>query len=235
MIQFPISGLIINNLDKLKEISRMDEDKVLKDGWLFTSLKKYNIHLIFAPLFEQHKEDKRIAIIKTSYIILCYTNHCTWLNFKQDRYINKKEILSSLIHDSGLMLEDEHIETMIRNTDPTMCDVIDTYIMSQKDDMFVSLVAYAENIALGRRIAMENTKERTARDATGITDNLNKLRENERYYHELLRQIKTTYSDMDELTRMEGKAIFTDELDLTIYENRLKYKMANKLYLENNE
>lgn len=230
-----IAGLVVNNLSKLSELSSLDEEGVRKEGYLYQLLKTYNKHLIFAPLYKEHESDKRIAIIKTAFIILAYTNKCTWLDFNKDRYINKKEILSSLIHDSNIKIEEEIVDIIIRNTDKNMCDVINVYIASQKDDLFMSIVAYAENLALGRRLAMENTKEKTAKDASGVTDNLNKLRDNQNYLAEMKRQLKTTYSDLDEVTRREGMSTFTDDIDLTVMENRLRYIRSNNLFSEENE
>ena len=235
MIQPNLAGIIINNLSRLKELSNVDADGILREGYLYEMLKTYNTHLTFAPIYNEHKDNKGLAVIKSAFIILAYTNKCTWLNFNKDRYINKKEILSSLIHDSEIKVEDDIIELIFRNTDKTMCDVINFYIVSQKDDLFMSIVAYAENLAFGRRLAMENTKDKTAKDATSVTDNLNKLRDNQNCLAELKRQLKTTYSDLDEITRREGMPTFTDDLDLTDYETRLKYRMANKIYFENNE
>jgi hypothetical protein len=235
MIQPNLAGLLINNLKKIPEISSTDEDGGYREGYLYQLLKTYNQHLIFAPIYNEHKDSKGVAIAKTAFIILSYTNKCTWLNFNKDRFINKKEILSSLLHDTGLQLDDDIVDTILRNTDKTMCDVINMYIVSQKDDLFTSIIAYAENLALGRRLAMENTNNKTAKDATSVTDNLNKLRDNQNYLAELKRQLKTTYSDLDEITRREGMATFTDELDLTDYETRLKYRMSNKIFFENNE
>jgi hypothetical protein len=232
MIQPNLAGIVINNLEKLKILSSVDEEGVLREGWLYQMLKTYNIHLTFAPLFEEHKDSKDIAVIKSAFIILSYTNRCTWIKFDKDRYINKKEILSSLIHDSELRIADEYIELILRNTDVNMCNVINDYIVTQKDELFISIVAYAENLALGRRLAMENTKEKTAKDATSVTDNLNKLRDNERYLAELKRELKTRYSDLDEVTRREGMPTFTEELDLTDYETRLKYRMANSIFFD---
>ena len=147
MIQPNFATIIINNLDKLSQTSFVDEGGYNSEGYLYRMFREYNIHLIFAPLFANQKESIETAIIKSAFIVMAYTNKSTWLNFTKDRYLNKKEILASLIHDTKIKITDDVVDEILGNRDVVMINVINTYLSYQKDDTFFNITALSEHIS----------------------------------------------------------------------------------------
>jgi hypothetical protein len=230
MLQPNYATIVLNNLDKLKETFVVDEEGNNSEGYLYRMLREYNIHLIFAPLYAVNKDSVQIAIIKSAFIILAYTNKSTWLNFTKDRYLNKKEIIASLIHDSGIQVAPEIVDEILSNTDRTMIDVINHYLAYQKDDTFFNIVALSEHISKCRNVALDNTKTMSANELKNTTGNFNELKTTQQNLSDLIKLIKTKYSDLDEVMKREGRTAFTEELDLTNYETRLRYIMENNLF-----
>lgn len=235
MIQPNFATIIINNLDKLRETSHVDENGYNSEGYLYRMFREYNIHLIFAPLFANHKESIETAIIKSAFIVMAYTNKSTWLNFTKDRYLNKKEILASLIHDTKIKITDDVVDEILGNRDVVMINVINTYLSYQKDDTFFNITALSEHISKCRNVALDNTKTMTANELKNTTGNFNELKTTQQNLNELIKLIKSKYSDLDEVMKREGKTVFTEDLDLTNYETRLRYIMDNNLYPKESE
>ncbi len=175
-----LAYLIINNMKKLKETSMLDGDGVMDDGFLFRELRRYNLHRIFAPIFAKHKDNKELAVIKTAFVILAYSYNSSWINIDKDRFINKKEILSSLCTDSELEIEEIEADILLGNQDEEVNEAINYYIDSQKDEDFFSLIGYIEYISSCNRRAMStdtNTSDRELNDRGKYLEGLSDLEE----------------------------------------------------------
>ena len=95
------SSVIVRNIGRLKETASIDENGELTEGFLTTLLKEYNINHIFDPILKD-QQDRRTAYVMIAFIILAYSYNSTWINIDKDRYINKKEILSSIVQNSEI-------------------------------------------------------------------------------------------------------------------------------------
>ncbi len=216
-----LAYLIINNMKKLKETSMLDGDGVMDDGFLFRELRRYNLHRIFAPIFAKHKDNKELAVIKTAFVILAYSYNSSWINIDKDRFINKKEILSSLCTDSELEIEEIEADILLGNQDEEVNEAINYYIDSQKDEDFFSLIGYIEYISSCNRRAMStdtNTSDRELNDRGKYLEGLSDLEEKR---DAIKNKIQSKYIVLDEVMKKEGRTPISEQLDLSIYENRL--------------
>ena len=225
-----LPSIIINNMDKLKMLATLDEDGIQSDGYLYSLLRTHNLHLIFAPLFHEHKDNKGIAVVKSAFLIMAYTNKSTWIDLDKDWYMNKKEILSTIIHDSEIPIDNDLYDSIVGNNDKVLCNVMNWYIHNQKDNLFNAIIAYSENISLGQKLATDNSDTKNSADVTRITENLNKLKINQDNLDELKQKVKKKYSPLDEIMAREGKQVLSEDLDLSITENRLRYIANNNLF-----
>ena len=161
---------------------------------------------------------------------MAYTNKSTWIDLDKDWYMNKKEILSTIIHDSEIPIDNDLYDSIVGNNDKVLCNVMNWYIHNQKDNLFNAIIAYSENISLGQKLATDNSDTKNSADVTRITENLNKLKINQDNLDELKQKVKKKYSPLDEIMAREGKQVLSEDLDLSITENRLRYIANNNLF-----
>lgn len=216
--------LIINNIKKLKITSMLDEEGIMSDGFLFKEFRRYNIHKIFAPIFSEHKDNKELAVIKSAFIVLAYSYNSTWINIDKDRYINKKEILSSLCTDSEIDIDEEVSDILLANQDETVNNSINHYIDFQKDDDFFTLIGLIEYISSCNRRAMstdnQKTTDRELNDRGKFLEGLDDLNSKK---DKLKKEIQSKYMNLDEVMIREGRQPITEQLDLSNYEARLVF------------
>lgn len=230
-MQLPnIPSLLIKNIKKIKETHSLNEDGSSGDGFLFGMLREYNLHTMFSPIFEAHKGDEKTAIIKVSFIILAYTYNSTWLNIGVDRYINKLQILTSLIKDSEIDIPKNIFDSLLSNSDTLLQECASMYISSQKNGDFQTLIALTEHMSFANKMAMSGDKETTDIMLKNRTEYLNRMPEIKKNIEVIENSLRTKYMLLDEALRKEGMTPITDNLDFTDYETRLKFMIENKLF-----
>lgn len=215
--------LIINNMKSLKQTQMLDAEGILEDGFLFRELRRYNLHGIFAPIFAKHKDNKELAVIKTAFVILAYSYNSTWINIDKDRYINKREILNSLCVDSGIEIDSIEADMLLGNNDEEVNEAVNYYIDSQKDEDFFSLIGYIEYISSCNRRAMSTDTSTSDRELNDRGKYLEGLSDLEAKRDIIKRRIESKYMQLDEVMKKEGRVPISEQLDLSVYENRLLF------------
>lgn len=224
-----IAQIFAQHAAKIKETVSLDAaDGGSLDGFVYQRLRDYNLHHIFAELYQQHSDDKRVANLKAVYAIMAYSYDSKWINVDQDRYINKKEILTSLIVDSGVDLPTEAFDDIIFNKDEVLASCINIYIESQKDRKFFAVIALTEHIAFCNRQVM-GTKDVTDAQLAQRTIYIGKMNDCEEQLLKMKEYIETTYSNLDEVMHKEGKTPITQNVKLNTYEDWLYAKLNKQI------
>ena len=230
-MQLPnIPSILIKNIKKLKETHQIEEDGSRGDGFLLGLLREYNLHINFMPIFEAHKGDEKTAIVKVSFIVLAYTYNSTWLNIGVDRYINKLQILTSLVKDSEIDIPRDVFDSLLSNSDTLVQECASMYITSQKNQDFQTLIALTEHMSFANKMAMSGDKETTDIMLKNRTEYLNRMPEIKRNIELIENSLRTKYMLLDEALRKEGMTPITENLDFTDYETRLRFIIDNKLF-----
>ena len=215
--------LIIHNMKKLKQTTMLDNDGALEDGFLFRELRRYNLHGIFYPIFAKHRDNKELAVIKTAFVILAYSYNSTWINIDKDRYINKREILNSLCVDSEIEIDSIEADILLGNNDEEVNESISYYVESQKDEDFYTLLGLIEYISFCNKKAITTGESSTDRELSDRGKYLSSLSESEEKRDVVKKRIESKYMMLDEVMKKEGRVPISEQLDLSIYENRLLF------------
>lgn len=218
------SSVIVRNIARLKETASIDENGELTEGFLMTLLKEYNIHHIFDPILKD-QQDRRTAYVMIAFIILAYSYNSTWINIDKDRYINKKEILSSIIRDSGIDIPDDTFDAIVGNQNMILCECINIFVESQKDNDFATLISLSEHISFCRSMAQKTTdvsdknlvdRGRYLNDAELLGEKVKKIKS----------ELESKYQILDEVMRKENRTPISKDVDLTVWENLLRHKKS---------
>lgn len=218
------ASIIVRNISKLKETSSINAEGELIDNFLIELLKEYNIHHIFAPIIKE-QQDRRTAYVMIAFIILAYSYNSTWINIDKDRYINKKEILSSIVRDSEIDIPEDTFDAIIGNQNMILCECINIYVESQKDNDFATLISLSEHISFCRSMAQKTTdvtdknlvdRGRYLNDAEQLGEKVKKIKSD----------LESKYQILDEVMRRENRTPISKDVDLTIWENFLKHKKS---------
>jgi len=224
-----IAQLFAQNASKIKETVSLDaSDGGSLDGFIYQRLREYNLHYIFAELYQQHSDDKRIANLKAVYAIMAYSYDSKWINVDQDRYINKKEILTTLIADSGVDLPTDAFDDIIFNKDEVLADCINAYLESQKDGKFLAVIALTEHIALCNKMAMKTT-EVTDKNLNDRTKYLGEIEACEKRLADLKEVLEVKYRNLDYIMQKDGRPALTDNIELNTYEDWLYAKIHKQI------
>jgi hypothetical protein len=210
----PIYEVLIDNLDKIKE-----------GGYLRGLLREYNLHNIFAKLYEYHPkmEDANFLVC---FIILAYSNKCNWIaNSSKDRRTVKLEIINSILRDSKIEPADDVEILAIKGNAMYFADIVNFYLQSQKNRDFVNLISLMEHATALNRQAI-NREEVKDSDMKSRTDTLSKLEDFERQIKELQKNIEKEFSTLDEALKNEGKNKISDDIDISVYENYLYSRLG---------
>lgn len=218
--------LIIKNISRLKETVSVDDEGDITQGFLDSKLAQYNIQFIFKPIYDTHVENKRVAILKTAFVILAYTFNSDWINVDKDRYINKKEILATLVEKSGITLDECAIEDILLNKDLVLREAINTYIGWQKDSDFTHLFTLLEHISTCNKMATSNDANLSDKMLVDRTRYLNDIDETEKKKQALIAKLESKYMILDEVALKEGRKQITKDIDISVYENRLKIRLG---------
>ncbi len=182
----PIYEVLIENLDKIKQ-----------GGYLRGLLREYNLHNLFATLYQFNTkiEDANFLVC---FIILAYSNKCNWIaNSSKDRRTVKLEIINSILTDSKLEPADEIEMLAIKGNAVYFADVVNMYLQSQKNRDFVNLISLMEHATALNRQAI-NREDVKDSDMKSRTDTLSKLEDFERQIKELQKNIEKEFSNLDE-------------------------------------
>lgn len=219
-------NIIVASLSRLKETSYLDSSGEMQDGFLFGKLREYNLHKIFAPIYDKHKDDRELAVIKTAFTILAYSYNSKWMNDK-DRYINKREILSSLSLDAEIEITESDIDIILNNRDAVLMDCIDFWIHSQKDSDFITLFSLMEHISYCNS-QLRRTNDATDKMLAERTKYANEIEEMESSKDKLISELQSKYMILDEALKAEGIQPITENIDMTVYENRLRFRIKQR-------
>lgn len=230
MQQPNIPFIIIKNIKKLKDTYTIQEDGSRGDGFLMGVLREYNLHNTFMPIFENHKEDVKTAIVKVAFTILSYTYNSSWLNIAVDRYINKLQILTSLVKDSEIDIAKDTFDSILRNEDTLLQECASMYISSQRNGDFQTLIALTEHKSFANKMAMTANSDTTDIMLKNRTEYLNRMPDIQRAIEKIEDNLRTKYMILDEALRKEGMTPITDNLDFTDYETRLRFIVENGLF-----
>lgn len=219
-----LASIFAQCANRIRETVSLDtRDGGALDGFVYQRLREYNIHHIFAELYEQHSTDKQLANLKAVYAIMAYSYDSKWIDVEQDRYINKKDILTTLLADAGIDLSKDEFDAIIFNHDEALAYCINSYLENQKDSKFLAVIALTEHIALCNKMAM-NTIEVTDNNLNARTKYLGEIETCEKRLQVLKEEIEIKYRNIDEIMTKEGRTPLSRDIDYTIMEQRLKAK-----------
>lgn len=226
-----IPNIVIHNAKRLKETYTILDDGTRGDGFLMRELRTYNLHNIFYPIYQNDKDNLELAVFKSAFIILAYTYNSTWIDINKDRYLNKMEIISSLVSSSGIDINAEMVDILVTNKDMVMVDVFNIYVHWQKSAEFQELLALEEHRSFCNKMAMSSDVATTTDVMLkNRTDYLARLEDVNRRINKIREEMKTKYMLLDEVLTREGKKPISENIDLTVYEQRLMFIVENKMY-----
>jgi hypothetical protein len=116
---------------------------------------RHNIEKDVFPLYEKY--DKKTANIITAYIILAYFQDSRWLRNHKDRWENKVEIMSSLLHTKESI--DEPFYSVLNNSNVVANLVIDWALQIQQDWRIPLIETYRNFQAHTRLMAVSLTED----------------------------------------------------------------------------
>lgn len=195
-------------------------------GYMKTLLKQYNLHYHFNPLYE-HFDNPKDADFLSAFIILAYSNKCSWImNMDKDRRTVKVEIANSILTESKIQISEDIELTAIRSNTELFLKVSDNYIQSQKNRLFARYISLSEHISACNRKGMDRDINVKDTDLRSRTQTLNDLEETERQLMEVQAQIEREYTTLDEALKKENRKPISKDINIFDYEEML-LKMAN--------
>lgn len=204
-----IDSFLIENLSHIKSA-----------GYVKSLLREYNLHNLFLPIYEE-VESPTDADFIVVFIILAYTNKCSWLsNMDKDRRTVKLEILNSIVIDSGIEISEEAELIALRSSGDTFDMVLTNYLNSQKNRLFTRYVALSELISTANRKGM-NTHGIKYNELKALVDSANNLEDTERQLEDIIKQIEREYSLLDEALKKEGRKPISKDYNIFKYEEVL--------------
>lgn len=212
-------------MKKIYEVLIDTLSELNSSGYMKALLKQYNIHLLFNPLYETFDNPKDADFL-TAFIILAYSNKCSWImNMDKDRRTVKVEICNSILTESKIQISEDIELTAIRSNTELFVKVTSVYIQSQKNRLFSRAIALAEHISACNRQAMNRESIKDG-DLKSRTQTLNELEETERQYNEVLAQIEREYTSLDEALKKEGRKPISKDINIFDYEDMLMHRLS---------
>ena len=219
-----LANIFAQAVHKIKETVSLDiADGGSIDGFIYQRLRDYNLHHVFSELYRLHSDNKQVANLKAVYAIMAYSYDSKWINVEQDRYINKKDILTTLMTDGSIDLSSDDFENIIFNRDEVLVSCINNYLERQKDSKFQAVIALTEHIALCNKMSMKTT-EVTDKNLNDRTKYLGEIEACEKRLSDLKEEIEIKYRNLDDIMGKEGRTPISKDIDLTILENRIMAK-----------
>lgn len=204
-----IDVFLIENLSQIKNL-----------GFVKTLLKTYNLHHVFNPIYES-LDNPKDADFLCVFIILAYTNKCSWLqDMAKDRRTVKIEIATSIILDSKIEVSEDIEMTAIKSNTELFLDVSSNYIQYQKNSLFTRYISLKEHISACNRQGMNRESVKDS-DLNSRTKTLNELEETERQLREVQSQIEKEYTTLDEALKKEGRKPISKDINIYDYEEML--------------
>lgn len=204
-----IDAFLIENLASIKSV-----------GYVKTLLREYNLHHIFNPLYENMDNPVDVDFLVV-FIILAYTNKCTWLHdMEKDRRTVKLEIVNSILSDSKIEISDEVELIAIKSTGDVFDSVLQDYLNSQKSRLFVRFISLSELISTANRKGMSATNIKY-NELKSLVDSSNNLEDTERQLEDVRQQIEREYSELDEALKKEGRKPISKDFNIFKYEEML--------------
>lgn len=205
---------IIANVDKISDINFTRD-----------TLLEYNLVKIFSPIYAINKE-VQIGNICTSFIILTYSNGCRWADYKKDIITIRSEIIDTLISNSKLEINEEKkliFVNIINGENEIVENVIYDFVLWQKNGLFETLIALSTQISLCRRKASSSfgVTEKMLNDRGKFLENLRDL---EQDLKEVMAEIESEYSQLDEILKVSGKTPISALTDVRTWEDLIKIK-----------
>lgn len=204
-----IDAFLIENLASIKSA-----------GYVKTLLREYNLHHIFSPLYENMDNPTDVDFLVV-FIILAYTNKCTWLqDMEKDRRVVKLEIVNSILLDSGIHISDEVELVAVKSTGDVFDSVLEVYLNSQKNRLFSRFISLSELISRANKMGMSNTNIKY-NELKSLVDSTNNLEDTERQLEDVRQQIEREYSMLDEALKKEGRRPLSKDFNIFKYEEML--------------
>lgn len=208
---------IIKNIDKISDINFTRD-----------TLLEYNLVKTFSPIYAINKE-VRLGNICTSLIILAYSNGSTWADYNKDILTIRTEILDSLISFSKMEIDDEKklfISQIIHGDLEVVENVIYDFVGWQKNGLFETLIALSTQISLCRRRASNSfgVTEKMLNDRGKFLENLRDL---EKDQQEVLAEIESQFSQLDEVLKLDGKTPISKQTEPKSWEDIINQRQSN--------
>lgn len=212
-------------MEKIYDYVLWQLDRLSDVDFMKGVLKKYNVHTIFAPIYNVFPTIAE-ANVYISLIILAYSNGCSWIaDYDKDRNTLKLEILRSILIESKIMISEEAKLLMTTQPHENFSNVIAEYLDWQKDSDFIRLIGLLEHVSSCNRQSLGKNSDVKDIDLKNRTQNLNELYRTEQLIDELKDKISRKYIGIDEALKKENKPAFTKSLNVLNYEERLMNKI----------
>lgn len=210
-----IHELFIENLEHIKSM-----------GYVKTTLRDYNLHHIFSPIYENidNPVDADFLVV---FIILAYTNKCSWImgaNMEKDRRTVKLEIVNSILLDSKIDISEEVQLIAIKSTGDVFDRVLENYLNNQKNRLFARYISLSELISTANRKGMTATNIKY-NELKSLVDSSNNLEATERQLEDLKLQIEREYTSLDEALKKEHKRPISKDINIFDYEEMLMHRL----------
>jgi hypothetical protein len=141
------------------------------------------------------------------------------------------EIISSLTSSSGIDVDAEMVDILVTNKDMVVVECFNIYIHWQKSAEFQELLALEEHRSFCNKMAMSSDVSTTTDVMLkNRTDYLARLEDVNKRIDRIREIMKTKYMLLDEVLVREGKKPISENIDLSVYEQRLMFIIENKMY-----